>query len=284
MDQNRFDRQFGFFGKEGQHRLHETCVTVVGMGGLGSHLIQQLAFLGVGQIFVIDPDIVDITNLNRLIGSHHDDYLSKTPKVNIALRIIRTIDPEIQVVPLKQNILSEEGFNAVKKADFIFGCVDHDGPRLVLTELCSAYKRPYFDLASEIIEGQPLIYGGRVCYSQGGMGCLVCLDLISHEEVQQYFLCTDAKEDERRLYGVPQDDLQGSGPSVVTLNGVIASLAATEFIAEVTGLRKAKQLLVYRANLSKVTVNIDQPADDCFYCKSVYGLGSTANVERFISR
>ncbi|MCP8307689.1 MAG: ThiF family adenylyltransferase [archaeon] len=283
MNQDRFERQTRFFGIEGQRRLRAMSVTVVGFGGLGSHLVQQLAFLGVGRITSIDPDVVETTNLNRLIGTRRDDSMLKTPKVDVALRLVRTIDPEIQVTGIQKNLISDDAFDAMKNSDFVFGCVDNDGPRLVLTELCAAYKRPYLDLASEIIPGSRLYYGGRVCFSDAGEGCLVCLDLISMEEVQQYFLSKEAKRDRATLYGVPEDELQDSGPSVVTINGVVASLATTEFMVHVTGLRKATRLIIYRATESKVTVGIDRPRADCYYCKSLYGSGSVANVERYLS-
>src|ERR1700739_765939 len=63
----RFDRNIRFFGEEGQNRLRNTRVTVVGAGGVGGHVIQQLALLGVGTITVIDKEELDETNRNRYI-------------------------------------------------------------------------------------------------------------------------------------------------------------------------------------------------------------------------
>ena len=53
----------------------------------------------------------------------------------------------------------------MKEAYYVFGCVDIDGARLVLNELCSAYSTPYFEIASDADPGPPLAYGGRVCVS-----------------------------------------------------------------------------------------------------------------------
>ena len=79
---DRFDRQIRLFGKEGQERIKNTYITIVGAGGLGSHVIQQLAFLGVGCLSIVDPEDLDETNLNRLIGAHWDDPIPGTKKVN----------------------------------------------------------------------------------------------------------------------------------------------------------------------------------------------------------
>lgn len=282
-NKDRFDRQVRFFGAEGQQRLRTTRVVVVGAGGLGSHILQQLAFLGVGSISLIDPDVVEVSNLNRLIGAQHDDASLNTSKVDVGVRLIHAIDPKIEVKPFKQDLICKDSFDAVKEANFVFGCVDHDGPRLVLTELCTAYRIPYCDTASEILPGPQLAYGGRLCFSHGGRGCLACLNLLSYQEAQDYFLSSDARLDKQRLYGVPRQDLAATGPSVVTLNGVIASLATTEFMLNTTGLREPRRLLFYRANEAKVTVSLDEPRADCFYCKSVYGSGQAAKVERYLN-
>lgn len=283
MSQERYDRQVRFFRKEGQDKLSSTKVAIVGVGGLGSHVVQQLAFLGVRDITIIDEDVSDITNLNRLIGSHHNDHLSNLAKVAVTERMVREIDPTIKITKIEKNLISKESFNAVKNANYVFGCVDNDGPRLVLTELCSAYKLPYFDLASEIIPDSKLSYGGRVCFSNEGQGCLACLDQISSEEVGEYFMSKESKDDRRKIYGLPVDEQQGSGPSVVTLNGIVASLATMEFMVHVTGIRNAQRLVIYHGNYSKVTVSIDKPKADCHYCKCVYGMEQKARVERYLS-
>ena len=268
--------------KEGQNRLSSTKVIVVGVGGLGSHVVQQLAFLGVKDITIIDQDVSDVTNLNRLIGAHHNDHLSNLAKVAIMERMIREIDPTIKITKIEKNLISKESFDAVKNTNYVFGCVDNDGPRLVLTELCSAYKQPYFDLASEIILDSKLDYGGRVCFSNAGQGCLVCLDEISSNEVGEYFMSKESKGDRRKIYGLAVEAQQDSGPSVVTLNGVVASLAIMEFMVHVTGIRQARRFVKYRGHYSKVTVVIDEPKADCYYCKCVYGMGQKANVERYL--
>ncbi len=283
-DEGRFDRQARFFGVEGQKRLRKTRVAVIGAGGLGSHLVQQLSFLGVGAIHIIDHDVVELTNLNRLIGAHYQDPSLRTPKVEVARRLVQTIDPSIEVFPIQQDLVSPNGFEGVKLADFVFGCVDSDGPRLVLTELCAAYERPYFDLASEIPIDSQSDFGGRVCFSRNGDGCPACLQLLSPDDLNKHFRSPEQRRDFQALYGVSMNDLGPVGPSVVSLNGMVASLAVMEFTVHVTGLRKARRLLYYRGREGKVTVSTDEPQRDCFYCRSVFGTRSSANVERYLDQ
>jgi molybdopterin/thiamine biosynthesis adenylyltransferase len=276
---NRLERQVAWFGPPGQAKLRESNVAVVGFGGLGSHVVQQLAFLGVGHLSIVDPETVEVSNLNRLIGASPSDVGQR--KVDVAARLVNTIDPSIEVLCVAEGLPQAEAYDAVKAAGIVFGCVDHDGPRLLLSELCAAYEQPYFDLATEIFLGPPAAYGGRVVYSHGGNGCLSCLNEISLTEAGRYFLDEAALVEESRLYGVPAIDLGESGPSVVSLNGTVASLAVTEFMVFVTGLRQPSRLLRYYGHISRVTVSVDPPSPDCFYCKSVYGLKERAGVERY---
>jgi len=81
----RFDSQ-GFLGLHSEITLANARVGVVGVGGGGSHMIQQLAHIGVGTILVADPDVVEDRNLNRLVGAGWWDVGAKAPKVAVAER------------------------------------------------------------------------------------------------------------------------------------------------------------------------------------------------------
>lgn len=263
----------------GQERIARSSVVVVGLGGVGSHVVQQLALLGVGSLALIDPQAVEESNLNRLVGASPSDIGKR--KVDVAVRLVEGIDPEINTLSVGEELRHAEAFDAVRAAGIVFGCVDHDGPRLVLTEVCAAYAKPYFDIAADVVASGGIAYGGRVVYSNGGQGCLSCLGELSLDEVGRYFKDDAARIEESRLYGVPTENLDETGPSVVSLNGVVASLAVTEFMILVSGLGSPQRLLRYHGHRGKVTVGTDPSAPDCFYCKSVYGLGERAGVERY---
>jgi hypothetical protein len=75
---------------------------------------------------------------------------------------------------------------------------------------------------------------------------------------------------DERIYGVKRELLGGAGPAVVSINGVVASLAVTEFLALVTGLRDPFGKLTYRADLGTVTRSNDKPAAGCYYCEGLW--------------
>ena len=96
MDEGRYSRNEALFGPEGQARIGGTSVMIVGLGGLGSAVAQQLAYLGVRRFLLIDADVVSLSNMNRLIGAHEAD-VDVTPKVAVAERIISAIQPTADV-------------------------------------------------------------------------------------------------------------------------------------------------------------------------------------------
>jgi len=277
---NRYHRSTLLFGDEGQRKLCSTSVVVIGTGGLGSPLIQHLALLGVKRVTSVDDEELDETNRNSFIGARATDPVPGSPKVELVSRMIREINPEVESVPLHCGLVSEEAFAAVRQADWVFGCFDNDGPRAILNELCAAYEKPYIDLASDVPE--PGIYGGRVCASVNANGCLECLDLLDRKAVRRYIETPEQRKQEDAIYGIDKGALENKGPSVAPVNGVVAALAATEFMVAVTGLRAPTRLQEYRGWQSKVMVSEDEPKPDCPCCKGIRRKPEEADAERYL--
>ena len=96
-----FQRQALVVGGPGQEILRHTKVAVVGLGGGGSHVVQQLGYIGIGEIIVIDPDRVDRTNLHRVVGMTWLDVWLKRRKVEVMHRIVSPSFPTGRVIGLK---------------------------------------------------------------------------------------------------------------------------------------------------------------------------------------
>jgi molybdopterin/thiamine biosynthesis adenylyltransferase len=283
MNNYRFSRNELFFGKDGQKKLRKTHCTIVGIGGLGTHVAQQLALLGVGRMSLIEPEELSGDNRNRYIGAWHSDPIPGTPKTEIAKRLVQLIDPTIEVGGIPQTFASEKGYAAIRSGDYVFGCVDNEGARLILTEACSAYAKPYIDLASDIDpEGEAMRYGGRVHVAKNGESCLVCMSVLDLSEAGRDLESEQLRQNRDSAYGIGRKSLGEPGPSVVSLNGVVASLAVSEFMVDVTGIRPAIRLLTYYGHTGKVTVSNSPPRKDCYFCKGIWGKGTAANAERYI--
>lgn len=280
----QYDRNIRFFGAEGQEKISNMIVCVVGAGGLGTHVIQQLVHLGVRNFIVIDPECLDMSNLNRYVGATFQDALNKLPKVNLAERVILSICPDAKVTKLHDTVVCERAFSLIKSANILFGCFDDDGPRFIMNELCVAYEIPYIDLASDIhVEGD-LVYGGRVVTVFDADSCLSCITELDQDEIHRTVNDPVVNNLKKDLYGVNREYLKEKGPSVVSINGVIASLGVTEFIAAITGMRSPKRYITYRGDQAKVTVRNQRESMDCFCCNVMRGLREKAKLDRYCKK
>ena len=280
-ESGRFDRNERLFGREGQQALRRAHVGVAGIGGLGTHVVQQLSLLGVGGLTLIDDEELSRSNRNRYIGAWHDEPVPGSPKVALGERLAGLYDPAIAVTRVKNNLLSAAAFTALQACSHIFGCVDSDGARFVLNEFCLAYEKPLFDLASDAPE--PGYYGGRVAVVIGGSGCLHCRGLLDDDDVRRFLSTAEILDNEASVYGIDRRALGEAGPSVVSVNGVVASLGVTEFMAAVTGIRPPQLHLDYRGDRGTVGSRTDERAEGCYYCGAVRGRGDRANIERYFA-
>jgi molybdopterin/thiamine biosynthesis adenylyltransferase len=264
---SRFSRNESLFGAGGQKLIGATTVAICGLGGLGSHLAQQLVYLGVRRFILIDFDVVTETSLNRLIGAVEEDVAAATLKIDVAARLILAVRPDAEIAKDPVRVADPVAEALLAEADIIFGCLDKDVHRLELMAIAAERQTPFFDLASDVVgEGEARYYGGRVVLCDG-RGCLVCLpEILDREAIARERLEPAQAEVHRRIYGIDEDALEGTGPSVVSINGVVASLAVTEFAVMITGLRSPVVQLTYRADRGIVTRSADRGDSDCLYC------------------
>jgi hypothetical protein len=115
-----------------------------------------------------------------------------------------------------------------------------------------------------------------------GHACLYCMDLLDRAAVRRDLSSPERREEEDKMYGVSRDALGEAGPSVVSLNGIIASLAVTEFMIWKTGVpRLPKRLLRYDGVRGIVNEPKDPPQPDCPYCTQT-GDGDRVDWQRHI--
>ncbi|TDT92013.1 HesA/MoeB/ThiF family protein [Pseudodesulfovibrio indicus] len=207
---NRLDRQ-SFLGPDSDTLLHECTVGLVGLGGGGSHVVQQLAHLGVGGYVLVDPDRIDFSNTNRLVGGTLADVEAQALKVSIAERVIRGVQPEARIISVADTWL--EATDDLKRCDVIVGAVDSYKERDQLEGFARRHLIPYVDMGMDVTDlgNNGFLISGQVISSLPGGPCLRCCGLV-----------TDARlEMEAQAYGVA-----GGRPQVVWSNGVLASTAA----------------------------------------------------------
>jgi len=281
---SRYSRQVIAFGREGQEKISSLKVAIVGLGGIGSHVIQLLSYLGARDFLLIDDDIVEETNLNRLIGGKASDI--GRSKVEVMRRIPTSIlgRENVKIVALKQNLRKNESLYSLKNSDIVFGCVDNDGARLILNELCVAYMIPYIDCAFGINteKGKIVEAGGRVMVVHPDGPCLLCAKEIGVRAAQEDLASPEERRRMKELGYISNVNIPS--PSVVSLNGAIACAAVTEFLALATGFRPVQVFtwydIYYQGKEHRMGCRIVQPNPKCVTC-SIRGDGDKVRIGRY---
>ena len=226
---NRLDRQ-SFLGAKSDQILAATTVGLVGLGGGGSHIAQQFAHLGIGGFVLTDPDMIDLTNTNRLVGGTIADVEAKLPKVEIAERLIRGLQPNARVKTFKSDW--KFALDELKDCDILLGAVDTFKDRDQLERFARRLLIPYIDIGMDVLElpDHRFLINGQVILSSPGGPCLRCCNFITDDRL--------AREAEK--YGAA-----GSRPQVVWPNGVLASLAVGIAVELLTPWHKNSSGFVY---------------------------------------
>lgn len=197
-----------FLGERSSETLGQTTVAINGLGGGGSHVAQQLAHLGIGNFILIDPDRIEFPNLNRTVGATYQDAVAGTPKVEVAARLIRGINPYARILP----IIGEWQTNLVslRSADIVFGCIEGFAIKVQLERVCRAALIPLIDIGMDVYKAEPYSIAGQVVLSMPGHPCFLCVGHVRE---------TDCAKEEQK-YGHA-----GGTPQVVWSNGLLASAA-----------------------------------------------------------
>lgn len=135
----RYERNAGTLGTTGQQALLGASVVVVGLGGLGGHVVEALARIGVGRIAGVDHDVFDESNLNRQGLAHQQNLGQK--KVDAAAERVRRINSAVEFAPYNTSF-SEVSHDVCRRADLAFDCLDNMPDRLALAERCSSADVP----------------------------------------------------------------------------------------------------------------------------------------------
>jgi adenylyltransferase/sulfurtransferase len=162
----RYSRHFLLpeVGEEGQAKLLQAKVLMVGAGGLGSPSAYYLAAAGVGTIGIIDNDVVDISNLQRQI-LHANDRVG-TPKVESAKKTLEGLNPDVKVIPYQAKLTSENILEILKDYDLVVDGCDNFPTRYLVNDACVLTGKPNVHGSIFQFEGQATVFypGKGPCY------------------------------------------------------------------------------------------------------------------------
>lgn len=229
-ESKRYSRHFVLpgFGKEGQQKLKNGRVLVVGAGGLGSPVLFYLAAAGVGTIGIADDDVVNITNLQRQILFNTAD--TGKQKATSAAGRLRNLNPDIMTIAIPVKITSNNIFDIIKDYDIIVDATDNFPTRYLLND-------------AAVLAGKTLVYGSIFRY-EGQVA------VFNHNGGPNY----------RDLYPQPPDP--GTVPNceeggvLGVLAGIIGCYQANEVIKLLAGMKEvlAGKLLIVDSQSSETTL------------------------------
>jgi molybdopterin/thiamine biosynthesis adenylyltransferase len=276
-DEQRFDRQIRALGPEGQRQLRALRVGVIGVGGTGSQVAQQLAHLGCSGVMLSDGDRIEGTNLHRLAGSAWWDPVLRRKKTSNARRFFTRVNPHSHVI-VTGGLRTSEALEGLKQMDLIIGCVDNDGARLILSELAAAYLIPYLDVAVGVERGDETRIGGRVAFYLPGGPCLACADDLDFEEAAED-LENESLHRIRLERGYARD--RRVEAALMPLNTVLAGIALIEVLAFATGIRRVRPFTRYDALTNQIVTQHVAVNLECPVCRPAYGMGDRQSVDRY---
>jgi hypothetical protein len=262
-----FDRQVRAFGADLQAELSRLNIGIVGVGGTGSSVAEQLARLGVGHVNLFDGDVFDDSNVSRVYGSSTQD--AGTPKTEICERSLVHIGLGTQVSSSDRDITFRSIAGKLKECDVIFGCTDDEWGRSILTRIALYYYIPVFDMGVRIDSQDGIIrtIQGRVTTLLPGAACLFCRGRLSSERVAAEVLQSTAParaEDLRREGYIPELDTRA--PAVIAFTTAIAASAVSEFLHRLTGFMgqdRTSTEVLHLFDESRIRTNHVAPDPNC---------------------
>jgi len=241
-----FDRQIRAFGEEGQRRLRDLRVAVVGLGGLGSHIAQGLALMGVGHILLVDPDRLEASNANRMVGVRRGHFRRRWRKVKALAWGLRRLMQAPEVTAIPRSVLEPAAWwEVAARADVLVAGVDSARVRRFLNALAVAHLIPYLDagVGLRAREGRIEAGGGQVqVVIPGRTACYTCLNPEVGQAVEEQMTASERRMAEARGY------IRGASipnPQVLFLNGVVAHMLLWELVKLVTGCGEVRAYVYY---------------------------------------
>jgi molybdopterin/thiamine biosynthesis adenylyltransferase len=194
-------------GEEGQLKLKQGKVLIVGAGGLGSPASLYLAAAGVGTIGLIDGDAVDRTNLQRQV-IHSTDRIGMA-KVDSAANTLTRLNPNVKVVKYHEYLTVEKAVEVISNYDFVIDATDRSNAKFMINDACVISGKPYSHGGVKLYEGHTFTY-------VPGSACLRCLFNIT----------------------LPVDQIPASSPYGLfgVVPGILGTIQAAEAIKYLTGV------------------------------------------------
>ncbi|HCI81954.1 MAG TPA: hypothetical protein DHW02_19945 [Ktedonobacter sp.] len=255
-----------------RHIMHNQVISIIGVGGLGSVVAEHLIHMGFHDLNLIDPDVLEISNMNRIVGAYYRDAQRKLAKVEVVKKHLTNINPHATVHAYKKDVHDGEMESVLALSDWLIVATDNHSSRLRAQELSVQYYVPLLSVGVNISVQDNAIQdmSGEVITARvGDYLCLSCLHRINPTKVasEKHPDVIIRTELVRRGYVTGQDVKE---PAVKTLNTFLATMAVDTLIAQYTDETRSVPILVYENNGSmrvyEDSDSVERRNKHCFLC------------------
>ena len=273
------DRHAQVLGDATINAMRRLRAVVVGCSGTGSPTVEQLYRLGIGELVLVDPDVVGIENLNRILNSRDADVQRQRSKVHVLEEAIHDTGLGTVVSALPNNIYDPNIIKQIATSDVIFGCVDSVFARHVLNKLASTYSIPYIDIGVGLkADGKGGIshVSGAINYLQPDGSSLLSRGAFSLGDVQADALRrSNPTEYANRLVSGYIVGADVTRPAVITVNMIFSGLGVFEFLNRLHEMRDEpnSRFAMQRISLSHHLSDVSDDGERCMAVSRYLGYG-----------
>ena len=258
--QPMFDRNVRALGGAIQEALGELGIGIVGCGGTGSAIAEQLVRLGVRRLTLFDPDHLSASNVTRVYGSTVKDI--DLPKAEVLAAHLTAIAPDTHCNVIKSMITTQNAAMHLCSCDIVFGCTDDNAGRLVLSRFSTYLLAPVFDcgvVLSSDTHGALVGIDGRVTTLVPGQACLVCRGRIDLRRAAAELL-TPSERRRREDEGYAPA-LGRTEPAVVPFTTLVAAASVSELLERFVGYgcQPTPSEILFRCHDRDISTNIQAP-------------------------
>ena len=284
VDLSIFDRNIRAFGEAVQQTIGTLKIAIVGVGGTGSAVAEQLVRLGARDLLLVDSDVLSESNVTRVYGS--TAALVGTPKAALVTDHVTAVTPNIRCNAIFGRCVQEPVARALANVDLVFGCTDDNAGRLVLSRLSTYYLIPVIDVGVLLSsDGRELMTGidGRVTVLSPGNACLVCRNRIDVARAGSEMLTPNRRKRLADEGYAPA--LGGVDPAVITYTTMVAAAAVNEFIERLVGYghpERPSEILL-RIHDREISTNVAEPRLR-HYCHPDQGKWGFGDAEPFLEQ
>ena len=240
---DRYSRQIMLeeIGYQGQLKLKQASVCVVGVGGLGNPIVTRLAAMGVGKIRIVDRDVIELSNLHRQTMFNEDDI--GQVKVEIAAKKLRKLNQDIVIEELPVSINDYTALDVVDGCDVVIDALDSVNARYSLNKACIEKKIPFVTGAAVGVTGQSFT-------------------ILPNETACYHCLFPALDED-----SMPTCSIEGVHPSILS---IIGGIEVSEAVKIITGKEPSLKDRVLHVDLENLIFNFTKVSrvQECSVCGS----------------